>query len=166
MPTRSRPTLPELIELFRKLDAPAPESWARCQYVEGIDQLSRFIFLRQAWTSVVPPEDTRWIEACIDNALPQADSPSAGVADALTRLLAAGAQRDDIHHVVRGMQYEVLVSLCYLLEDPGPLESVFDDLAWMLVRVNEDDEIVGTIDRLHESVLDVDPARRSRRPKT
>jgi hypothetical protein len=48
--------LQELTELFARLGAPRPESWARSQLEEGIPQLARFVFLRQA---VNPPSPLR-----------------------------------------------------------------------------------------------------------
>jgi hypothetical protein len=41
--------LSDLTALFRKLGAPDPGQWARPQRDEGIDQVARFVFLRQAW---------------------------------------------------------------------------------------------------------------------
>ncbi len=38
----------ELTELFARLGARDPEKWARSQIKEGIPQLARFLFLRQA----------------------------------------------------------------------------------------------------------------------
>jgi hypothetical protein len=46
---------------FRALGADEPESWARSQVEEGIPQYARFVFLRQAWTNVIPDGDTSWI---------------------------------------------------------------------------------------------------------
>ena len=42
----------ELTEIFRKLGAEDPEDWARSQIREGIPQLARFLFLREAWRSI------------------------------------------------------------------------------------------------------------------
>ena len=52
----------KLTALFRKLGAPDPEGWARSQLDEGIDQLARYVFLREAWKRVVPPETANWID--------------------------------------------------------------------------------------------------------
>jgi len=38
----------QLTALFQKLGARHPEGWARSQIKEGIPQLARFLFLRQA----------------------------------------------------------------------------------------------------------------------
>jgi len=39
----------ELAALFQKLGARDPDHWARSQVEEGVPQLARFLFLRQAW---------------------------------------------------------------------------------------------------------------------
>lgn len=150
--------LEELTALFRKLGARDPEGWARSQYDEGIDQLARFVFLREAWKRVVPPDDSSWIDNVIANTKRRPSDPYSGVGQALERLLALGADRKDIHEVVRDAQFELLFSLCYLLGGPDELEPELADLSWQLVRIDEDGEIVGTIDSLHESVLETDPA--------
>ena len=158
-------TIEELIALFRKLGAPDPEAWARSQIDEGIDQLARYVFLRQAWKSVVLPDDTSWIDALIASAKARPTDPGAGAGPSLQRLLAAGADRKDIHEVVRVMQWELLFSLCYLLEDPGELESEIADMSWRLMRTSRDGACIGPIGGLHESVLETEPAGREMRPE-
>jgi len=157
--------LKELTALFRKLGARDPASWARAQHEEGTDQVARYVFLREAWKRVVPPDDTSWIEGMIASAKPQPSDPGAGAGPALARLLAVGANRDDIHEVVRVMQYELLFSLCYLMEDPGPLEPELEDLVWQLVRTDENGETIEPIGGLHESLLETDPSGREMRPR-
>ena len=100
-------TVEKLTALFRKLGAPDPEGWARSQLDEGIDQLARFVFLRAAWKQVVPPDNAGWIDAWIDSAKARPTDPGAGAGPALQRMLAAGADRRDIHEVVRVMQWEL-----------------------------------------------------------
>jgi hypothetical protein len=39
----------DLAATFRKLGARDPEGWADSQVEEGIPQLARYLFLRQAW---------------------------------------------------------------------------------------------------------------------
>jgi hypothetical protein len=157
--------LEELTALFRKLGAPAPEGWARSQHEEGIDQLARFVFLREAWKGVVSPDDPAWIDKTIENARARPSDPGAGIGPALERLLSVGADREDIHEVVRVMQSELLFSLCYLLGNPGELEPELADLSWRLVRTNHEGETIGTIEGLHESVLETEPAGREMRPQ-
>lgn len=158
--------LKELTALFRKLGARDPESWASSQHDEGIDQLARFVFLREAWKCVVPPNDVSWIGRVVANVKERPFDPGSGIGTALERLLALGADRKDIHEVVRAMQCELLFSLCYLLDGPDQLEPELADLSWQLVRADDDGEIIATIDGLHESVLETDPAGCEMRPQT
>src|SRR5438132_1357652 len=44
--------LRKLTDLFRRLGAPNPESWARSELQEGT-QLGRFVFLRALWDAVL-----------------------------------------------------------------------------------------------------------------
>jgi hypothetical protein len=48
----------ELAEVFRSLGASDPDQWAYSEVHEGIPQLHRYLFLRQAWKQVVPDDDT------------------------------------------------------------------------------------------------------------
>lgn len=154
-----------LAATFRKLGVRDPESWARSQVEEGIPQLARYLFLRQAWRNIVKEGDSRWIEASIERARTHPDEPYAGVGHALTKLRARGATDEEITDVVRGMQAELLFSLCYLLEDPGDTEPEVEDVAWVLAQVDADGNVLGTIGGLHESVLETDPTGREMRPR-
>jgi hypothetical protein len=58
-------TQKELAALFRRLGARDPEGWARSQLQEEIPQLARFLFLRQAWRTIIGEEDATWIDANI-----------------------------------------------------------------------------------------------------
>ena len=58
----------EWTERFRALGARNPEGWARSQIEEGIPQFARYIFLRQAWRSIIPDGDTSWIKPQIEAA--------------------------------------------------------------------------------------------------
>ena len=155
----------ELTDLFRKLGAANPEGWAQSQIQEGIPQLARYLFLRQAWRNIVSEDDAAWIERGIDRAEKHPDEPYAGVGHALKKLRARGATDDEITDLVRGMQAELLFSFCYLLEDPGDVEAEVADIAWALTQVDDDGKIIGSIRALHESVLQTDPTGREMRPK-
>jgi hypothetical protein len=83
--------LAKLTALFRKLGARDPESWAQSEISEGIPQLARFLFLRQAWRNVVAAADDRWQSAQIATATRSPNEPGAAAGLAIQRLLAAGA---------------------------------------------------------------------------
>ena len=155
----------DLAATFKKLGARDPEGWARSQVDEGIPQLARYLFLRQAWRSIVREGDSGWIEASIERAHTHPDEPYAGVGHALKKLRARGATDEEIIDVVRGMQAELLFSLCHLFDDPGDIEPEVEDIAWVLAQVDDDGNVLGTIGGLHESVLETDPTGREMRPR-
>lgn len=156
----------ELTELFKALGAEDPESWADSQTTEGINQLHRFLFLRQAWQRVVSENDDAWIDEEIAYYKRFPVQPFAGIGKALKRMEAKGVEREDIVDLVRGMQVRLLADFCYLLDDPSLDEAGVEDLGWALVEANDDCEPGGTvIGGLHESVLSTDPTGREMRPR-
>jgi phosphoglycolate phosphatase-like HAD superfamily hydrolase len=155
----------ELAATFRKLGAQDPEDWARSQVEEGLPQLARFLFLRQAWRQIVQEADSSWIDASIDRAKTHPDEPYAGVGHALRKLRARGATNEELTDVVRGMQAQLLFSFCYLLEDPGDVEPEAGDIGWVLAQVDQEGNVLDTIGGLHESVLETDPTGREMRPR-
>jgi len=161
IPTSAKP----LTELFESLGASAPESWAQSQISEGINQLHRFLFLRQAWSRILRDGDHSWISSEIAAANEDHDAPYAGIGLALKRLSASGASESDISEVVRGMQAKLLFEWCYLLEDPSLDSSDLEDIGWCLVETDSHFEPTATqISGLHESVLETDPTGREMRP--
>lgn len=154
-----------LTDLFRKLGAPEPEGWARSEVDEGIPQLARFLFLRQAWRSVVSDENPTWIDALIKAAERDPAAPYAGAGHALKSLRAKGATDEELVDLVRGVQAESLFSFCYLLGDPGDVEEEVAHIAWGLFQIDENGSPIEAIPALHESVLETDPTSREMRPK-
>ncbi len=122
---------------------------------QGIPQLARYLFLRQAWQQVVAKDDVTWIDAELER---PPGSPGASAAPALSRLLSLGADKQDITDVVRTMQWQFLFRLCYLLDDPGDLEDVVSDMDWGLFTVDAEGKPLDRIGGLHESVLETEPS--------
>jgi hypothetical protein len=151
----------QLSELFRKLGAPMPEGWARSQIREGFPQLARYLFLRQAWRLVISPGDEGWISKMRPK---HPDQPGGEFGPAIDRLLAAGAQPEDLTIIVRIVQWALLSGLCMLLDDPGVLEPEIADMEWQLFQVDQNGNPVEPIGGLIESVLLVDPTGREMRP--
>jgi len=154
-----------LARRFEALGARDPRRWAESQIREGIPQLGRYLFLRQAWARVVSEDDPAWIDAWIASAEQRPDEPYAGGGLALKRLRALGASKDDLTDVVRALQAELLFSLCYLLDDPAIEEEDAQDIAWAFVQVGPDGEFLAPLNGLHESVLETDPTGREMRPR-
>ncbi|MGP8052431.1 MAG: hypothetical protein ACLQAH_01275 [Limisphaerales bacterium] len=151
----------ELTKLFTRLGARNPEQWAKSQLEEGVPQLARFLFLRQAWNLLVGSDDRTWIrtQAATDSSV-----PGGAIAPALKRLLEKDVCEEDLTTVVRVMQWRLLSAFCYLLDDPGNLEDEVKDIAWRLFEVNKNGEPIAVIAGLHESVLDTEPSGSEMRP--
>ena len=159
--------LKALTELFGRLGAKEPESWARSQLDEGAPQLQRFLFLKQAWSLIEAGDDTGWIGQAIQAAEMSPDAPYSDVGAALKRCIAAGADPSDLAEISRGQKASLLFSLCYLLSDSDynkPPEESVRDIAWALFQIDNDFHPIGVIEALHESVLETDPTGREMRP--
>jgi len=157
--------LKKLAAIFAKLGARDPAGWARSQLEEGIPQLARFVFLRQAWRAIVSEEDSSWIEEAVSRSNTHPKEPYAGVGHALRALRARGATDEELTDLVRGMQARLLFDFCYLLEDPGDIEPEVADIAWALVQIDDAGTVIGNIGGLHESVLETDPTGREMGPR-
>jgi hypothetical protein len=163
--------LERLTELFRSAGAREPESWARSEVNDNIAQLSRYLFLRGAWKSIVADGDVEWIEHRRKPSR-QPDAPLAGISPALERLLSKGIDPQDLTEVVRIMQYEAVFGVCYLLDDPYPaIEDIEDppteleSIGWGLFEVDDDGNVGRPVGALHESMLGTDPTGREMRPR-
>jgi len=165
VPTRL--TEEQLVAVFRRLGAPSPEDWAYSQVREGIPQLARFLFLKQAWSDVVPEGDTAWIDTAIRSAQAQPDAPYSGLGAALARCKAVGASPDDLTEIARCVQAELLFAIAYLLEGPPNDLDIGVDVSWGLFETDEHGHPTkNRIGDLHESVLELDPTGREMRPKS
>ena len=155
----------ELTQLFERLGAKDSESWARSQIKEGIPQLQRFLFLRQAWRNVLDEGNTKWIEREIQEAERYPSGPYAGIGAALKRTLAKGVSPKDLTDIARGIQAQMLFQICYLLDDPQFREPELEEFVWGLFEVDNDgNAIPPRIGSLHESVLDTEPTGKEMRP--
>lgn len=162
MPIPEKPE--DLTNLFRKLGAPHPDKWASSQLNEGIPQLHRYLWLRQAWKSVVC--GYQWIEKEIERARAKPNAPYSGIGQALGRCIEKGIDRADLNEIVRGKQVQLLFALCYLLEDPNFAEPELREVGWGLFQTDENGNPQQRITGLHESVLATDPTLREARPNS
>ena len=156
-----------LVALFTQLGARNPESWAASEVSEGIPQLLRFLFLREAWRYVQSEDDHSWIDREIDSSKTNARDPYAALGLSLARCRAAGATDQDLTDIARCIQAGMMFSMCNILSNgPQDVPDELEDVAWGLFRLNDSDRPVGpAIDGLHESVLDTDPTGREMRPR-
>lgn len=154
----------KLAAIFRAAGARDPEGWARSQVHEGIPQLHRFLFLRQAWQRLVSDRATGWIDRLIAQAQRSPEAPFAGAGHVLASLRSKGASDQELTELVRCTQAELLVGFAYLLEDPSIDDPALSDIGWGLFALNEQGDPTAPITGLHESVLDTDPEGREMRP--
>ncbi len=156
----------ELTKLFQKLGADEPESWAKSEVMENIPQLARYLFLRSAWENVVPEEDDGWIDEQIERSARKPNAPCSGIGTALQRILDLGANREDIVDIVRGMQYQTLFGMCYLVDTMNEDIQEIGELNWILHEIGKDGKLTGRIVQgMHESALSMDPTGREMRPR-
>ncbi|MBX3187679.1 MAG: hypothetical protein KF819_11715 [Labilithrix sp.] len=161
-------TLSELTAIFASFGADDPEGWARSQLTEGINQLARFFFLREAWKLIVSHADRSWIQREREEAARAPRAPGAGSGAALERLLSTGADEGDLTEIVRATQWQLLAGFCALLDDQSQIECGGLGITWALFETDAADMPIARIDGLHESVLETDPAgleMRSERPQ-
>jgi hypothetical protein len=166
-PSMNIPTdLKKLTALFAKLGATEPESWASSQLDEGIPQLQRFLFLRQAWSKILDETNHAWIDSSIGAYKRYPTAPYSGIGAALVECEQKGVSRQALTDLARGIQAEMLFDICYLLEDARIEEPELENFQWGLFEVDEDDNPVGErIGALHESVLGTDPTGREMCPR-
>jgi hypothetical protein len=155
----------KLTHLFEVAGANDPQSWAKSEVDEGIPQLARFLFLRQAWRQIVAEADVTWIDREMQLSKRSPDAPGSGLGHSLSRLLDSGANRDDLTELARTVQWQLLRRLCYLLSDPSIEEPELSDVGWGLFEVNENGKVGRPMEGLHESVLETDPTGCEMRPK-
>jgi hypothetical protein len=156
-----------LSEIFRRLGARDPEQWAHSQVTEGIPQLLRFLFLKDAWSSVHREGDASWIDREIESAAKDPHAPYAGLGQALARCRAATVSDEDLTEIARCLQAQMIFDIGYLL-DGGSLTDIADEapVTWGLFQTDESDAPFGPAVRgLHESVLEMDPTGREMQPK-
>jgi len=110
--------------------------------------------------------DTTWATDAIERAKARPMDPYAGVGLALSRCVNKGVELRDLTDIARGMQAQLLFSLCYMLEDPSLEEPDLQHIGWRLVATDENLEPTrNPIGGLHESVLETDPTGREMRPR-
>lgn len=156
-----------LAQRFREWGVDDPESWARSQVEEGINQYARLVFLRGAWEAVVAEGDRGWIDRQVAASKAHPDEPGAGAGHALGRLLASGAKPGDLLELVRAAQWETLSRVVLQLSDPGVVTYPSPEVprvAWALFEIDEEGKPLQEIANLHESVLETDPSGREMRP--
>lgn len=172
-----------LAERFRAAGAEAPEGWAASEVEDDIPQLARFIFLRRLWRGAwqwkQPPED--WFaEIPADDVLvsdeddedeptlvqtsgdevmdEDGDPPFLAAQQAVQRILAAGADPEDLKEVARAIFLHTAFDAVQTV-DEGHDPQVGEGMpGWLLTEVGGDLVLTGrVIPDLHEDLLTTEP---------
>ena len=152
----------KLVEEFRKLGVPRPESWASSQVKEGIPQLQRARVLYNLWATVVAHSDLGWIEKAREQfSLSEARLPGLGQVSAphvpvIDRMLNAGISADDLTTLVREMQTTLLFANCVFLDGSSGSQPEADGTCVGLFEVDAENRPVRPIQALHESFFRFD----------
>lgn len=155
---------PELIEAFRRLGVARPESWARSEVREGINQLSRARLLYWLSSKVVQTDDGH--DSSLATAVRQYDrdeerQPGRGVvshpeAAIYKRMLAAGFSERDIWVIIRQAQIKSLMNFVCVLDGCGAPPAEAAPCRFGVFEVDEDGKPVRHVTALHENVHDFD----------
>jgi hypothetical protein len=173
----------ELAERFRAAGAEQPEGWAASEVEEDIPQLARFIFLRRLWRGVwqwkQPPEewfaempldeppvdaeddeDEPTLVQMSDDDVPDEDGdpPFLAAQQAVQRILAAGADPEDLKEVARAIFLHTAFDAVQTV-DEGHDPQVGEGMpGWLLTEVGGDLVLTGrVIPDLHEDLLTTEP---------
>lgn len=175
----------ELAETFRALGAGDPEGWAVSEVEEDIPQLARFLLLRRLWRSAwqwkLPPEawfaevesepaggadveeddDTPTLVPDAYDGAEQdedGDPPFLAAQQAVQRILASGADPEDLREVARAIFLHTAFDAVQTVDeghDPAAGEGM---PGWLLTEVGGDLVLTGrVIPALHEDLLTTEP---------
>ncbi|WP_420126611.1 hypothetical protein [Longimicrobium sp.] len=172
-----------LAERFRAAGAEAPEGWAASEVEDDIPQLARFIFLRRLWRGAwqwkQPPED--WFaEIPADDVLvsdeddedeptlvqtsgdevmdEDGDPPFLAAQQAVQRILAAGADPEDLKEVARAIFLHTAFDAVQTVDEGHDPEAGDGMPGWLLTEVGGDLVLTGrVIPDLHEDLLTTEP---------
>lgn len=172
----------ELAEKFRAVGADEPEGWAASEVEDDIPQLARFLFLRRLWRGAwqwrQPPE--HWFaevqpdELAVDEedddeptlvsassdelADEDGDPPFLAAQQAVRRILAAGADPEDLKEVARAIFLHTAFDAVHTVDEGHDPEAGEDMPGWLLVEVGGDLVLTGrVIPALHEDLLTTEP---------
>ncbi|MEU9912368.1 hypothetical protein [Streptomyces sp. NPDC051001] len=129
---------------FEALGADDAEGWAKSEITEDLPHLARFVLLRSLWRSPIDG----WADPGALDQLPAAQ-----------RLLAAGADKEDLVRLARAVAYEAVFSTLDELDSGGDVNVSGIDAGWMVMESGEDGAPTGRVlSGLHEDLLTVDPS--------
>jgi hypothetical protein len=132
---------------FGFLGVADPVDLIKSEVLEDLPQLARFVLLRSLWRGAIDA----WSEPGSLDQLPAAQ-----------RLLAAGADGEDLVRLVRAVAYETVFVTLDELDTGSDVNSTGVDVGWVVMESGEDGSPTGrTLAGLHEDLMTMDPSGRA-----
>ncbi len=184
LPPEDRTRAEELAERFRTAGAEEPEEWAASEVEEDIPQLARFLLLRRLWRGAwqwrrppevwfaeVEPEEVPVDEEDDDEPTLVAgssydaeaqdadgDPPFLAAQQAVQRILASGADPEDLKEVARAIFLHTAFDVVQMVDEGHDPEAGEGMPGWLLAEVGGDLVLTGrVIPGLHEDLLTTEP---------
>lgn len=184
LPPDDRRRAEALAETFRELGAGEPEEWAASEVEDDIPQLARFLFLRRLWSGAgqwkLPPEE--WfaeveqdepaellfeqdddeptlVSASADEVGDEdGDPPFLAAQQAVRRILAAGADPEDLKQVARAIFLFTAFDAAQTVDEGHDPRAGEGMPGWLLTEVGSDLVLTGrVIPDLHEDLFTTEP---------
>ncbi|MFF3417338.1 hypothetical protein ACFYW9_21940 [Streptomyces sp. NPDC002698] len=131
---------------FSALGVADPVDLTKSEVIDDLPQLTRSVLLRSLWQAAVDG----WTEPGSLDQLPAAQ-----------RLLAAGADREDLVRLVRAVSYEAVFATLDELDEGGNAHVSGVEAGWVVMESGEDGSPTGRpLSGLHEDLLTMDPSGR------
>ncbi|MET8451656.1 hypothetical protein [Streptomyces sp. NPDC005209] len=131
---------------FSALGVTDPVDLVKSEIMEDLPELARFVLLRSLWHGAIDG----WTEPASLDQLPAAQ-----------RLLAAGADREDLVRLVRAVAYEAVFATLDELDADGDVNVSGVEAGWVVMESGEDGSPTGrALSDLHEDLLTMDPSGR------
>jgi hypothetical protein len=181
LPPADQKRAEELAERFRVAGAAEPEQWAASEVEEDIPQLARLLLLRSVWRSAEqwkqPPEawfaevepdaeqpaaeeddDEPTLVPAGESHGPDGEPPFLAAQQAVQRILAAGANPDDLKEVARAIFLHTAFDAVHTVDAGYDPEAGEGMPGWLLMEVGSDLVLTGRpLGALHEDLLTTEP---------
>ncbi|MFH8241949.1 hypothetical protein ACP4I1_29340 [Streptomyces sp. WG4] len=143
---RGRAAAESLRARFEALGAADAGGWAKSEICEDLPHLARFMLLRSLWRGPIGG----WADPDAIDQLPVAQ-----------RLLAAGANKEDLVRLARAVAYEAVFATLDELDTGSDVNVSGIDVGWLVMESAEDGAPTGrALSGLHEDLLAMDPSGR------
>jgi hypothetical protein len=131
---------------YRTLGVTDPVGLIKSEVVEDLPQLARCVLLRNLWHGAIDG----WTEPGSLAQLPAAQ-----------RLLASGADQEDLVRMVRAVAYEAVFATLDELDAGGDANGSGVEAGWVVMEAGDDGRPTGrALSGLHEDLLTMDPSGR------